>query len=97
MVILLEPVHVESFVFSTFPKPTSAFVSARKLGAPFAVAGAASTYLAVLLAYGFLVSPYPSANEIVVFKVVLCAVLTLDTTGLVACTLTLVTVPEVVV
>ena len=57
VVILLEPAQVESFVFSTFPKPTSAFVSARKLGAPAAEAGAASTYRAVLLAYGFLVSP----------------------------------------
>ncbi len=84
VVILLEPVHVESFVFSTLPKPTSALVRARNVGAPAALAGAASTYRAVLLAYGFLVSPYPSAKLIVVLSVADCAVLTLDTTGLVA-------------
>ena len=71
-------------MFSTFPKPTSAFVSARKLGTPAAEAGAARTYRAVLLAYGFLVSPYPSAKLIVVLSDDDCAVLTLDTTGFVA-------------
>ena len=92
-------------LFVTLPRPTfddvsigiSSATSDLNVGAAavLPLAGPARTRLTALVPYGFFVSPYASARLIVVFSVVFYAVFWLDTTGLVACTLTLVT-PELV-